>query len=85
MDEHVRITNEMNIDQNWTLVSSTGALVQLRGIGTILLSYALSTPTSEDIFKINDNGIHTFPNTGADLYIKTEGLDREVSIEELSL
>ena len=70
----------MIIDNNWTLASNTGLLIQKFGSSTLQLCYAESTPDgSEPVFTAQLTHAQQFPAvTGKAIYIRAF-VDSEVS------
>lgn len=59
------------ITDTWTLISPTGVLVQKFGSKVLSLTYASTTPTTEDGFSMTMSGPQQFPAVaGKSIYAK---------------
>ena len=80
----------MLLNTSWTKITTTsgyGALVQKHGLSKVLISYADTTPTTEDVHSVINYLPETFTDTSSTGYIwaKAQTGEVELSVTEVDL
>ena len=74
----------MNISNNWTKISDTGAVVQKLGDTPASIAYSVASPASGNSFALVHNGAVVYPTvTGKALWAKAGKGSVSMSVEPL--